>query len=70
MGLVWGDWLQLKDQRGQAVSPALPVIFHTSNPNGLAWDAYCEGVSVQVDRYWDGRRGWQPCIRVELGEPL
>lgn len=70
MCLVLGDWQQLKRQNGQALSPDLPVIFHTSLTEGLAWDTYCEGVSVQVDRYWDGRKGWQPCIRVELGAPL
>lgn len=56
------------DKHQQMLSPALPVLFHVAGTKMLEPGDYCEGRVVQLSRYWDGYRGWQPCIMVELGD--
>ena len=68
MTLVLEEWQQLKSPEGKTVSPALPVLFHVAGRFPLEPDDYVEGTTMRVDRYWDSRRGWQPCVMVELGE--
>ena len=68
--MVLEDWRQLTDQKGQALSPALPVLFHVNGSGPLEPGDYVDGVSVRAARYWDSHLGWQPCVMVELGAPF
>ena len=55
-----GEWQCLPP-----IAPNTPVLFYSAG--GLAAESYCDGAQVRISRYWDGRRGWQPCVLVELG---
>ena len=55
-----GEWQQLPP-----IAPNTPVLFYSAD--GLAAESYCDGMRVQLSRYWDGYHGWQPGVLVELG---
>lgn len=44
----------------------IPVLFHANR--SLEADTYCVGTGAVIDSFWDGAKGWQPCVMVELGE--
>lgn len=46
----------------------IPVLFHTDRE--LTADSYCCGIGATADRFWDGEKGWRPCVMIELGEVL
>ena len=68
--MVLGQWAALTAPEGEPLSPELPVLFYHGGGRPLPPESYCTGGGVQVSCYWDGARGWRPCVLVELGEPF
>ena len=60
------DWKRITE----SLSPDIPVIFYNPNNRPLAAESYCDGGSVSISKLWDCRKGWLPCVLVELGKEL
>ena len=68
--MVLGQWKALADSRGQALSSDLPVLFYHAGRQPLSPGDYCTGTEVHPSYFWDGEKGWQPCVIVELDAPF
>ncbi len=68
--MVLGQWTALTDSEGRPLSLELPVLFYHAGRQPLPPEGYCTGGVVRSSQFWDGTRGWQPCVLVELKDPF
>ncbi len=57
-----GEWRRIVAE----TPPQTPVFFYLPETTGEETDVYCDGVRVELSRYWDWQRGWLPCVLVTL----